>query len=49
MKTQVALRASISSPPDIYRTLEAIAKQRSASLAWVVLGAAKQYIAGGSR
>jgi metal-responsive CopG/Arc/MetJ family transcriptional regulator len=40
-----AVRASISFPPDIYRTLEEIAKQKKVSLAWVVRDAAEKYVA----
>lgn len=40
-----AVRASISFPPDIYETLEAIAKEKKVSLAWVVREAAEKYIA----
>ena len=38
MKTQStpAVRASISFPPDLYETLEKLAKQKKVSLAWVV-------------
>ena len=39
------LRASISFPPDLYETLEDIAKQRKVSLAWVVRDAAERYVA----
>ena len=39
-----AVRASISFPPDIYETLESIAKEKKVSLAWVVREAAEQYI-----
>ncbi|HWX54921.1 MAG TPA: CopG family transcriptional regulator [Verrucomicrobiae bacterium] len=48
MKTQspAAVRASISFPPDIYETLEAIAKEKKVSLAWVVREATEQYISG---
>jgi hypothetical protein len=47
VKTQSAtpVRASISFPPDLYETLEEIAKQKKVSLAWVVRDAAEQYIA----
>jgi metal-responsive CopG/Arc/MetJ family transcriptional regulator len=41
-----AVRASISFPPDIYRTLEQIAKRKKVSLAWVVRDAAEKYVAG---
>jgi hypothetical protein len=40
------VRASISFPPDIYGTLEQIAKEKKVSLAWVVRDAAERYIAG---
>ena len=39
-----AVRASISFPPDIYRTLEEIAKRKKVSLAWVVRDAAEKYV-----
>jgi metal-responsive CopG/Arc/MetJ family transcriptional regulator len=45
MKTQAALRASVSFPPAIYRTLEEIAKQKKVSIAWVVRDAAEKYVA----
>lgn len=47
MKSQsaAAVRASISFPPEVYETLEAIAKEKKVSLAWVVREAAEKYIA----
>ena len=47
MKSQSAsaVRASISFPPDIYETLEGIAREKKVSLAWVVRDAAEKYIA----
>jgi predicted DNA-binding protein len=39
-----AVRASISFPPDVYETLEIIAKEKKVSLAWVVREAAEKYI-----
>ena len=39
------VRASISFPPDLYETLEKLAKQKKVSLAWVVRDAAERYIA----
>jgi metal-responsive CopG/Arc/MetJ family transcriptional regulator len=47
MKTQntVPVRASISFPPDLYETLEKLAKQKKVSLAWVVRDAAERYVA----
>lgn len=46
MKAQSAaqVRATISFPPDVYETLENIAKEKKVSLAWVVREAAEQYI-----
>ena len=38
------IRASISFPPELYETLESIAKQKKVSLAWVVRDAAERYI-----
>lgn len=38
------VRATISFPPDVYETLETIAKQQKVSLAWVVREAADKYI-----
>lgn len=47
MKGQAAtaVRASISFPPDVYETLEMIARTKKVSLAWVVREAAESYIA----
>ncbi|MGH9450998.1 MAG: CopG family transcriptional regulator [Terriglobia bacterium] len=39
------VRATISFPPDVYETLEVIAKEKKVSLAWVVREAADKYIA----
>jgi metal-responsive CopG/Arc/MetJ family transcriptional regulator len=38
------VRASISFPPDLYETLEEIAKRKKVSLAWVVRDAAEKYV-----
>jgi hypothetical protein len=38
-------RASASLPPEIYRTLQDIAKQKKVSVAWVIRDAAEKYIA----
>ena len=43
--SSAAVRATISFPPELYETLEAIAKQKKVSLAWVVREAAEQYLA----
>jgi metal-responsive CopG/Arc/MetJ family transcriptional regulator len=40
-----SVRASISFPPDLYETLEELAKRKKVSLAWVVRDAAGKYIA----
>ena len=39
------LRASVSFPPELYRVLEQIAKQKRVSVAWVVRDAAEKYVA----
>jgi predicted DNA-binding protein len=44
-ESAAAVRASISFPPDVYETLESIAKEKKVSLAWVVREAAENYIA----
>ncbi len=44
-QSAATVRASISFPPDIYETLETIAKEKKVSLAWVVREAAEKYIA----
>lgn len=41
---EASVRASISFPPEIYRSLEEIARQKKVSLSWVVRDAAEQYI-----
>ena len=48
MKAQGAstIRASITFPPNLYETLEQIAKRKKVSLAWVVRDAAEKYVAG---
>lgn len=38
------VRATISFPPELYKTLEEIARQKKVSLAWVVRDAAEQYL-----
>jgi predicted DNA-binding protein len=44
-KSVALVRASISFPPELYETLEMLAKQKKVSLAWVVRDAAEKYIA----
>ena len=39
------IRASVSFPRDVYRSLEDIARQKKVSLAWVVRDAAERYLA----
>ena len=39
------VRATISFPPEVYETLEGIARGKKVSLAWVVREAAEKYIA----
>jgi predicted DNA-binding protein len=38
-------RASITFPPELYQTLEDLAKKKKVSLAWVVREAAEKYVA----
>ena len=45
MNPTSALRASISFPPELYHTLEEMAKQKKVSIAWVVRDAAEKYVA----
>jgi hypothetical protein len=40
-----SVRATISFPPETYKTLEDIARQKKVSLAWVVREATERYIA----
>jgi hypothetical protein len=42
--SRAAVRASISFPPEVYTTLEMIAKEKKVSLAWVVREAAEKYL-----
>ncbi len=44
-KTLTSHRASVSFPPKLYETLEAIAREKRVSVAWVVREAAEQYVA----
>jgi hypothetical protein len=45
LQSTAQVRATISFPSDVYETLEAIAKQKKVSLAWVVREATEQYLA----
>lgn len=40
-----ATRASVSLPPEMYGSLQNIAKQKKVSVAWVIRDAAEKYIA----
>jgi len=44
MKSTSALRASVSFPPDLYHTIEQLAKQKKVSVAWVIRDAAEKYV-----
>lgn len=39
-----AVRASVSLPPDIYSTIEALAKQKKVSTSWILRDAAEKYV-----
>ncbi len=41
---ETSVRATISFPPEMYQTLEGIARQKKVSLAWVVREAVDQYV-----
>ncbi len=41
----LSVRATISFSPDLYQTLEVLAKQKKVSLAWIVRDATEKYIA----
>ena len=38
------VRTSVGFPPDLYRTLEQIAKKQKVSVGWIVRDAAEKYI-----
>lgn len=44
-KGKASLRSTVSFPPDLYRTLEQLAKQKKVSIGWVVRDAAEKYVA----
>ena len=44
MKSTAKVRATISFPPGVYKTLEDIARKKKVSLAWVVRDATEKYI-----
>jgi metal-responsive CopG/Arc/MetJ family transcriptional regulator len=41
-----SVRATISFPSELYKTLEGIAREKKVSLAWVVREASEQYVEG---
>ncbi|MGD0910208.1 MAG: CopG family transcriptional regulator [Candidatus Acidiferrales bacterium] len=41
---RLPVRASISFPPHLYKSLEEIAQQKKVSLAWVVRDAVEKYV-----
>lgn len=41
-------RASITFPPKVYRMIEALAKEKKVSIAWIVREATELYVAGQS-
>ena len=45
MESKSALQASVGFPPELYRTLKKMAKQKEVSLACVVREAAEKYVA----
>jgi predicted DNA-binding protein len=44
-KRDSAPRASVTFPPELYERLEAIARSKKVSVAWVVRDAAERYVA----
>ena len=44
-KKPPAPRTSVTFPPELYETLESMAKQKKVSVAWVVRDAAEKYVA----
>jgi predicted DNA-binding protein len=44
-KATSSLRASVTFPSDLYRTLEDLAKKKKVSVAWVVREAVEKYVA----
>jgi len=43
-KNEPCPRASVTFPPDIYKTLEKIARRKKVSIAWVIREAAEKYV-----
>lgn len=44
-RTGAQPRASVTFPPELYKTLECLAKKKKVSIAWVVREAAEKYVA----
>jgi predicted DNA-binding protein len=44
-KAEGPLRASITFPPELYQTLQDLAKRKKVSVAWLVRDAAEKYVA----
>lgn len=44
-KTPRSARASITFPPELYQTIEDLAKQKKVSVAWIVRDATEKYVA----
>jgi predicted DNA-binding protein len=44
-KTRSSSRASVTFPCDLYNNLEALAKRKKVSVAWIVRDAAEKYVA----
>jgi metal-responsive CopG/Arc/MetJ family transcriptional regulator len=38
-------RASVTFPPELYKSLEGLAREKKVSIAWVVRDAAEKYVA----
>ena len=45
IKNAAQPRASVTFPPELYKTLEDLAKKKKVSIAWVVREAAEKYVA----
>jgi hypothetical protein len=44
-RTATMPRASVTFPPELYRTLEDLARKKKVSLAWIVREASERYVA----
>ncbi len=44
VKTEPSPRTSVTFTPEVYTSLETIAKQKKVSLAWVIRDAAEKYV-----